>query len=673
MSENQKSKQISCCQRITEIFKRPSKIIQSQPIQSQQDQQEQQVIQGNQNQNDWLMIEEQFLNKISSAGRRQMFYDLFQKTGIKTIELLILSFKNSNTSFIGKRCIQAELLILRNMYERFNQQPKELQWTFASATLISDNDIQIQQQSNARIKNILLVGITGQGKTTLINSFYNHISKITLDSNLRYLVIDDNEQNREGKSVTREVNQYKIKIKDDLIFNFIDTPGLGDTEGYSRDQEIIDQISKQIKKMKDKNQIIHQVIIVSQLSTNYVVENTPTLQQLALLNVLKLFGIDMAQHYIHALTFSDFTTIHRNNFENPNSIFFVLTQRDQLLLTRNFQQLNQKSNNLLTQSPTNSETAVLLSNNQLNENNKEFCQFQNSVYYQNLSNQISLIQFRKNTENYIKFIEKISFSEGFQLDTTIQVIEERIRLKNQIEILGQELQLRVRIDQLIQSNKRKIENYQSIAQENQNFSYIEFEPIKRIKQCSQNIYMTNCQDCKKTCHKNCSVSNQNLINCNMMIRLSSGNYVCESCQHTVEKHLNENIQYIQEVIEVERFYDDMRNEHNQAITMTQKLEQILQEQIQREIDNDARIILILDDLKNCFNYLFSSALYKLDLREKSLKDFLYKYFKSFENQLEKYFRESIDIFATRRLVENQQLNQQNTMFRLRTENFQRIE
>ncbi|CAD8173517.1 unnamed protein product [Paramecium pentaurelia] len=651
----QQAQKKSCCQKFKELFIKPQnpqgQIVENKPFISGP----KPVVQ-----TEWPIIEEQFISKIGSEERKKLFIELLKKNHIVTIEQLMLSFQDSKVSFIGRRCSPAEFFILQQIYYNYNTQQKNLKWEYESAKLLSNEDTQIlQQKPEKKVKNILLVGTTGQGKTTLINSFYNYIQKTKLDDGVRYLVINDDRLNQTGKSVTRNVDQYKMKIDDDLIFNFIDTPGLGDTEGYSRDQAIIDQISDQLKKLHEKNERIHQVIIVSQLSTSYIVDNSHTLQQLALLNVLKLFGIDMAYHYIHALTFSDFTSIHRHNFENQQSIFYVLSQKDCLMQTQNISQ-----NNITQSSPTVNEKKLLLSDNQMNEIPKEYCQFQNSVYFSKKSDIISNIQYKKNEENYNKFVKKISSDEGFTLDTTIQVIHERNRLKHQIENLGQELQLRMKIDRIVQSNITKINNYDQIAQENEKFFYFEFETkIEKIN-CPDRIFMTNCNTCQKTCHKNCSVSNENLRTCNVMIQVESNKYICESCQHSVEEHKNEKFQ---------KEYDEMKAELDRALSQKEILNQLLQKEKKKEEENDMKIQVILDDLRNCFNILFSSALYKLDLKEKSLKNFLYRYYKCFSNQLEKYFNQNVDILATRRLLQDMPLNEQTTIFRLRTEQFQQVQ
>ncbi|CAK82705.1 unnamed protein product (macronuclear) [Paramecium tetraurelia] len=471
-----------------------------------------------------------------------MFTELFKKNNIVTIDQMMLVFQNSQKSFIGRRCQPAEFLILQKIYENYTTVSKVLNWNYRSAELLPNEDDQIiQLNPGKRIKNILLVGITGQGKTTLINSFYNFIKNIKFEDETRYLVINDDRLNQTGKSVTRNVDLYKIQIDDDLVFNFIDTPGLCDTDGVQRDQEIIDQISERLKKLYDNQEKIHQVIIVSQLSTNYIVDGNHTLQQLALLNVLKLFGMDMAQHYIHALTFSDFTSIHRNNFENQQSIFYVLSQRDNLMQTYNL-----SKNTVTLTSPTNNEGTLLLSDVQINELSKEYCQFQNSVFFSKKCDMISNIQYKRNQENYTKFINKITSDEGFALDQTIQVIKERNRLKEKIEQLQEELQLRMKIDKIIQTNKNKIENYDQIVKENKEFYYIIFETNILIKDCPIRIFMTNCNTCKKTCHKNCSVSNDKLRNCNVMIQKTPNIYICESCSHSVEEH-QQNYIFIQKL------------------------------------------------------------------------------------------------------------------------------
>nr|XP_019543380.2 uncharacterized protein LOC109414092 [Aedes albopictus] len=100
--------------------------------------------------------------------------------------------------------------------------------------------------------NVILLGETGSGKSTLINYLTNYIHngspgnlKIAIPTKYHAATEglkhhEDNVQDA-SKSKTRACAVYNFR-KQDTIFNFIDTPGLSDTEGVVQDDFNIRQI-----------------------------------------------------------------------------------------------------------------------------------------------------------------------------------------------------------------------------------------------------------------------------------------------------------------------------------------------------------------------------------------------------------------------------------------------
>ncbi|MES2503825.1 MAG: hypothetical protein V4534_02995 [Myxococcota bacterium] len=106
--------------------------------------------------------------------------------------------------------------------------------------------------------NILLLGKSGAGKSSLINIFYNHLrgrsygdeldiviplkhkgrdTPVTVEMYKKYEVF----LNEDGQSQTEEVLRYTVTTKD-LVVNFWDTPGLPDTRGPQKDEEHLTKI-----------------------------------------------------------------------------------------------------------------------------------------------------------------------------------------------------------------------------------------------------------------------------------------------------------------------------------------------------------------------------------------------------------------------------------------------
>ena len=117
-------------------------------------------------------------------------------------------------------------------------------------------------KANREDLNILILGETGVGKSTWINSIANYLNFSSLDdaaydnaSDMMVLISskfkwmdkfgqvdvkvgdpDDNEKLVTGKSATQYPKVYPFTVNN-MNINLIDTPGIGDTDGIDVDKE----------------------------------------------------------------------------------------------------------------------------------------------------------------------------------------------------------------------------------------------------------------------------------------------------------------------------------------------------------------------------------------------------------------------------------------------------
>jgi len=136
---------------------------------------------------------------------------------------------------------------------------------------------------------ILLAGKSGAGKTTLINSLANLIVRknyeddrdiaitqtfemmdpetgeskfLTLENNLpQFAALQTDRGGEQSQSQTTGCNQYRFETADAVI-TFIDTPGLGDTEGTEQDQRNVTEIVRGVVKSTQ----VHAVALVHKAS-----------------------------------------------------------------------------------------------------------------------------------------------------------------------------------------------------------------------------------------------------------------------------------------------------------------------------------------------------------------------------------------------------------------------
>ncbi|XP_055015759.1 uncharacterized protein LOC129410853 [Boleophthalmus pectinirostris] len=96
-------------------------------------------------------------------------------------------------------------------------------------------------------KTILLVGATGSGKSTLINTLVNFVMGVKFEDKVWFEVITDEKNKPQSESQTTAVSVYDIYGFEGKTVPYsltiIDTPGYGDTRGLEHD----DMVTKKLK------------------------------------------------------------------------------------------------------------------------------------------------------------------------------------------------------------------------------------------------------------------------------------------------------------------------------------------------------------------------------------------------------------------------------------------
>ncbi|KAI4879659.1 hypothetical protein NFI96_009158, partial [Prochilodus magdalenae] len=107
-----------------------------------------------------------------------------------------------------------------------NKEGKIRKWTFG------------QRYANTQNKTILMVGETGTGKTTLINTMVNYFLGMKFEDKV-WFEITEEERRDPAETQTSEVTVYEIISEERLSsLTIIDTPGYGDTRGIEKEMDI---------------------------------------------------------------------------------------------------------------------------------------------------------------------------------------------------------------------------------------------------------------------------------------------------------------------------------------------------------------------------------------------------------------------------------------------------
>ncbi|CAG0878992.1 unnamed protein product [Darwinula stevensoni] len=153
-------------------------------------------------------------------------------------------------------------------------------------------------------KVILLVGITGAGKSTLVNSFVNHLLVVKFLDNFRYELIE--EEKAQVNSQTKFVTSYTFHTVDSSnvsdTVTIIDTPGLADTDGIEEDKKLFAKI-RNFFESKDEFSIneVHLIGIVVPISRIRL----DATEKYVYNQILSLFGNDVAENVSLVVTHMD--------------------------------------------------------------------------------------------------------------------------------------------------------------------------------------------------------------------------------------------------------------------------------------------------------------------------------------------------------------------------------
>nr|XP_024656441.1 uncharacterized protein LOC112431931 [Maylandia zebra] len=302
-----------------------------------------------------------------------------------------------------------------------------------------------EKNTNKANKNILLVGETGAGKSTLINSMVNYTMGVKGDDKVWFQIIEEAKKKCQSESQTPDVIMYEIfDVKDQTLpysLTIIDTPGYGNTRGTAKDDIVITRLFE-LFQSEDGVHEVHAVCLVMKATDNRVSYRLKYVFD----SLMSLFGKDVEKNIVALITHSD---------GMPAKNVLEALQAAKIKCAKNEKNL----------------PAHFLFNNCLNTEITEENEFGLNTAWR--VTERGMNQFKV-------FLEK---TPPQKLKTTVEVLNSQIRLKACIQNLQERIKFIEEKQKEITETKEALNNYRKQMENNEKFTvevpenYKDKEPI----------------------------------------------------------------------------------------------------------------------------------------------------------------------------------------------------
>ncbi|XP_026152438.1 uncharacterized protein LOC113124169 [Mastacembelus armatus] len=448
----------------------------------------------------------------------------------------------SNSSSKYKNLISQSSLLRSGSPAVYQLRPQEQKFGTLTRKTVGEKN---QKKTN---KTILLVGETGAGKSTLINSLFSYTIGVKFDHNIWFEIVE-RENRCQSESQTSDVIVYEIfGFEGETLpysLTIIDTPGFNNTRGIEHDERVKQRLLD-LFRSEDGVHELNAVGLVMKATDNRVSDRLMYVFN----SVTSLFGKDLENKIVALITHSDGRT--------PQNALQAL-ETAKINCVRN---------------EKNQPVHFLFDNCQHEERTDE------EESYLKTADKTTMTGMSQFTD----FVEKTSPQK---LDKTVNVLNNRIRLTACI----QNLQDRIKLIELkqteIKQTQEALKKHEEKMKKNKKFTVEVDEPYKDKEPIDGGMWglvfyeaALTCSVCEENCHYPGCTMAWIPGHCEVMKkgRCTSCSGKCPVSAHVKEKwiYVTKTRKVVKTLEDVKAKYEKNKAESEKNLSLLETLEEIME-------------------------------------------------------------------------------------------------
>ncbi|XP_062402496.1 uncharacterized protein LOC134093460 [Sardina pilchardus] len=399
-------------------------------------------------------------------------------------------------------------------------------------------------------KTILIVGETGTGKTTLINTMVNYILGVKFEDKVWFEITEEVTKSQ-AESQTSAITVYTVNTDGPTSINIIDTPGFGATgpKGKEKDEKIAKDLLTLFSSYAGIERLASVGVVVKESQ-----HRLTAAQQYIFDAILSIFGKNLERKIVAFITYSQ--------EDHPEDALNAINAAD-IPCAR-----TPKGDPVYF--PFNNGFPNKLKNKGADAVKKyktDWCLGENSM--------TDFLKFLDQTEEKGRRMTEDVLRQWKSLEACVINLQQRIAYEEE------EQKKLKQIKAILLTQKERLDNNENFEIEVDEL-YIDAVAIKTVlKQCNENA--TRCENCKENCHfPGCTlVSKDMLWMCDMMKKSRNGDYLCKVCTRhcSYRNHTKDDKMFVQVIRKVKKTADNLRKEYEEkygkGVDMKARTEEIL--------------------------------------------------------------------------------------------------